>query len=81
MAQSDNGRASRPVTGIQSWPEDERPRERLARQGPEAFSEAPLIAILLRTGRKNGTAVAVAVDLLTRTDGVHGLVSRGIAEI
>ena len=67
--------------GIHSWPEDERPRERLVRQGAEALTDAQLIAILLRTGRKDSTAVTVAVDLLTRTEGVHGLINRGIAEI
>jgi DNA repair protein RadC len=81
MPLNSNGRGARPVKGIQFWTENERPRERLLRQGPEALSEAQLIAILLRTGRKDSTAVAVAVDLLKRTDGVQGLVNRGIAEL
>ena len=81
MSRKSNGRTSRPAQGIHSWPENERPRERLVRQGPEALSEAQLVAILLRTGRKDSTAVAVAVDLLKHTDGVQGLVNRGIAEM
>ncbi|MEK7268879.1 MAG: UPF0758 domain-containing protein, partial [Nitrospirota bacterium] len=32
------------------WPESERPRERLFREGPETLSDAQLLAILLRVG-------------------------------
>jgi len=81
MSEHTNGRPSRPATGIHSWPEDERPRERLVRHGADTLSDAQLIAILLRTGLQNSTAVAVAVDLLQRTNGVQGLVNIGIAEI
>ena len=81
MSGNSGRRVSRHTKGIHSWPEDERPRERLIRQGADALSEAQLIAILLRTGRKESTAVAVAVDLLKHTDGLHGLMSHGIAEI
>ena len=35
---------------IKNWPKGERPRERLHRQGPEALSDAELLAILLVTG-------------------------------
>ncbi len=36
--------------GIVSWPEGERPRERLLRLGPQALTDAELLAILLRIG-------------------------------
>lgn len=35
---------------IRSWPEEDRPREKLLSRGPEALSDAELLAILLRTG-------------------------------
>lgn len=35
---------------IKDWPEEERPRERLIRFGPDKLSEAQLLAILLGTG-------------------------------
>ena len=44
---------------IKEWPEDERPREKLLRQGPTVLSDAELLAIFLRTG-VNGLS---AVDL------------------
>ena len=35
---------------ITDWPEGERPRERLLAHGPEALSDAELLAIYLRVG-------------------------------
>ncbi len=37
---------------IKDWPEGDRPREMLLEKGPEALSDAALLAILLRTGRQ-----------------------------
>ena len=42
----------------------ERPRERLVARGPEALSEAELIAILLRTGLKGENVVQLGQKLL-----------------
>jgi len=36
--------------GIKEWPEDERPREKLQKQGAEALSDAELLALIIRTG-------------------------------
>jgi DNA repair protein RadC len=52
--------------GISSWPEEERPRERLLNRGPEAVSDAELVAILLRTGVKGTSAVELARRVLDR---------------
>lgn len=45
-------------------PASERPREKLARRGAEALSDAELIALLLRTGGRGRSALEVAEDLL-----------------
>ena len=37
--------------GIVSWPEEERPRERLLTRGPQALTDAELIAILISAKR------------------------------
>lgn len=52
--------------GSTSWslPEQERPRERLLRAGPESLSHAELIAILLRTGTKGRSVMDVADELV-----------------
>ena len=52
--------------GIVSWPEDERPRERLLSRGPHALTDAELIAILLRLGVQGKSAVELGHDLVKR---------------
>jgi len=42
---------------IREMPEDERPRERLLKYGPEALSNAELLAIILRTGSRKENVV------------------------
>lgn len=51
----------------------ERPRERLANQGPGALAEAELVAILLRTGTRGTSALRLAEALLGDSGGVAGL--------
>ena len=51
---------------ITEWPMDDRPREKLLAKGPEALSDAELIAILLRTGIKGASAVDLARHVLAR---------------
>jgi hypothetical protein len=49
---------------IHELPESERPREKLARLGAGALSDAELIAILLRVGVKGTNAIELARQLL-----------------
>jgi DNA repair protein RadC len=51
----------------------DRPRERLATQGPPALSEAELVAILLRTGTRGESALRLAESLLQDCGGAAGL--------
>src|ERR1700757_2336896 len=51
---------------IREMPRDERPREKLLARGPDALTNAELIAILLRTGRRGMNVVEVARELLER---------------
>ncbi|MEW5871326.1 MAG: DNA repair protein RadC [Chloroflexota bacterium] len=51
----------------------ERPRERLAKLGPQALSQAELLAILLRTGVPGENAVQVGQRLLQAFGGLAGL--------
>lgn len=50
--------------GICDWPEHERPRERLLRDGPTALSDTELLAIFLRVGVAGKSAVTLAGDTL-----------------
>jgi DNA repair protein RadC len=67
--------------GITYWPETERPRERLLSKGSAALSDAQVLAILLRTGRRDASAVQVAMEVLQRIGGVAGLAQCGIEEL
>lgn len=66
---------------IVSWPEDERPREMLLAKGPEVLSDAALLAILLRTGRKGQNAVELGRELIERFGGFAGLLSARIEDM
>jgi DNA repair protein RadC len=58
---------------IKDWPESERPRERLLRQGPAALSDAELLAIFLRVGVTGRSALDLAGDLLDRFRSINAL--------
>lgn len=58
---------------IRDLPDDERPRERLLRQGAAALSTAELLAILLRTGTARENVMRLAERLLAQCGGLHGL--------
>jgi len=51
---------------IKDLPKIERPREKLEKYGPEKLSDAELLAILLRTGRRNLNAVNLAKKILRK---------------
>jgi DNA repair protein RadC len=53
-------------SGIKSWPEDDRPREKLARKGPGALSNSELLAILLRTGVEGASAVDLGRQIVEK---------------
>jgi DNA repair protein RadC len=66
---------------IRELPVGERPRERLARLGAGALSEAELIAILLRTGMKGANAIDVARQLLAKFQTLGTLARCSVREI
>ncbi|GAB4541149.1 MAG: DNA repair protein RadC [Thermodesulfovibrionia bacterium] len=51
---------------IKEWPEEERPRERLIRFGAHVLTTAQLLAIIIRTGNKNKSAIELGRELLDR---------------
>lgn len=62
-----------PMYRIMDLYEADRPRERLAALGPQALSNAELIAILLRVGVTGENAVQVGQRLLNKFGGLRGL--------
>lgn len=67
--------------GIKNWPPEERPREKLIKSGPEYLSNGELLAIILRIGKKKGSAVELARELLGRFNGLGGLINLSMAEL
>jgi len=62
-----------PSLKIQELPDEDRPREKLVKQGASALSESELIAILLRTGTVGANAIDVARELLIRYQSLTAL--------
>jgi len=58
---------------IKDLKEEERPRERLAKLGPQSLTNAELLGILLRVGMVGETAVQVGQRLLQTFGGISGI--------
>ncbi len=69
-------------SSIKTWAEDDRPREKLVRNGPAALSNAELLAILLNSGSGEDSAVDVARKVLALgSDNLHELGRLDIKEL
>jgi len=65
---------------IKDWPSQERPRERLLKQGAKSLSDAELLAIFLRTGTRNISAVDLARQLLQQFGSLSTLLKASQSE-
>ncbi|MCG2712147.1 MAG: DNA repair protein RadC [Candidatus Omnitrophica bacterium] len=52
--------------GIKSWPKEDRPREKLLKNGEHTLSNSELLAILLRTGTHGASALDIARNILKK---------------
>ncbi|MHB1042086.1 MAG: RadC family protein [Eubacteriales bacterium] len=66
---------------IKELPAEMRPRERLMKEGPEALSDQELLAILLRTGSHEVTALELASKILALFQGLGRLVDASVEEL
>lgn len=66
---------------IKDLPLTERPRERLIHNGSEHLSATELVAIILRTGSANRTAINLAEELLVEFKDLRGMARASVAEI
>ncbi|NLY73700.1 MAG: DNA repair protein RadC [Firmicutes bacterium] len=66
---------------IKDLPLEERPRERLVQFGPEHLSNAELIAIILRTGSANRSAIDLGKELLANYKDLRGIAKASLAEL
>ncbi len=65
---------------IKDLPEEERPRERMIKCGPQALSNTELLAIIIRTGVKGESALKVAQNLISQ-GGLESLIDGSIEEL
>ncbi|MBT5098266.1 MAG: DNA repair protein RadC [Proteobacteria bacterium] len=56
---------------IEDFPEELRPREKLLQRGAASLSDAELLAVILRNGRRDCSAVELAQRLLNQFGGLH----------
>ncbi|PKG21694.1 RadC family protein [Niallia nealsonii] len=66
---------------IRDFPNDERPRERFIKYGPESLSNHELIAIIIQTGSKNESVLSLANKLLAHFDGLRLLKDASLDEL
>lgn len=60
---------------IRHWPQENRPREKLLQGGSKALTDAELLAIFLRVGRRGVSAVDMARDLIDQFGGLGPLLT------
>ncbi|GGA36551.1 RadC family protein [Paenibacillus physcomitrellae] len=70
-----------PLYRLRDIPHEERPRERMMRYGAGALSHAELLAILLRTGTHQESAIHVAQKILSKAGEIRGLVDLSLDEL
>jgi DNA repair protein RadC len=68
-------------TRIREIPASERPRERLRDLGPQALSNAELLAIVLRSGSTQQSVLNLATSLLARHGGLRGLARLSFSDL
>ncbi len=68
-------------TAVREMPEDERPRERLARLGAVALRDAELLAVVFRTGTRDEGAIALAERVLRHFGNLRNLSRASIEEL
>jgi DNA repair protein RadC len=61
---------------IKDMPVEERPREKLLEYGADKLSDAELLAIILRTGVKEKSALDLADEILNNFGGFKGMSGR-----
>ena len=71
-----------PKLSIRDWAKGDRPRERLLAMGPKALSDAELVAILLRSGTTEVSALDLAKLILHRSgNDLHKLAATSVTEL
>lgn len=66
---------------IKNWSEDDKPREKLMLKGKDALSDAELMAILIGSGSRNESAVALSKRILAGAGNLNSLGKMSISQL
>ena len=66
---------------ISEWPAGERPRDRLLATGSDALTDAELVAVCIRTGGRQRSALGLARRLLQEFGSVQGLLDAPVSRL
>lgn len=66
---------------IKNWSEDDKPREKLMLKGKDALSDAELMAILIGSGSRNESAVALSQRILANAGNLNSLGKMSISQL
>ena len=66
---------------IKDWSDDDKPREKLMLKGKDALSDAELLAILIGSGSRNESAVALSKRILASVDNLNSLGKLDISQL
>lgn len=66
---------------IKNWSEDDKPREKLMLKGKDALSDAELMAILIGSGSRNESAVALSQRILANAGNLNSLGKVSISQL
>jgi DNA repair protein RadC len=66
---------------IKQLPAALRPREKLLNQGPQCLADAELLALLLRTGNREHSVLAMAQNMLDQFSGLAGLMQASAGDL
>jgi DNA repair protein RadC len=67
--------------GLKALPEEERPRERMLREGIDALSLSELIAIVLGSGTQGKSVLDLSQEILERFGGLEKLLEASVVEL
>lgn len=66
---------------IKDWSEDDKPREKLMLKGKDSLSDAELLAILIGSGSRNESAVALSQRILAAAKNLNALGKMSISQL
>ena len=70
------------LSGIKSWSQTDRPREKLLNKGRESLTDAELLAILIGSGNRELTAVGLSQEILkSASNNLHELGRKELSEL